>query len=322
MKIRSKGKRVLVTGATGFIGSNLVRRLLKEGHEVSILTRGSSSSLWRIEEVKDKLRIINASLVDYEAVEKAVAEIKPEIIFHLATYGGFSSERDTDRIIDTNITGTLNLFRACSKQGFSLFVNTGSSSEYGIKERPMKETDSLEPVTYYGATKASMSLFLSRIAKSQGLNIVTIRPFAVYGYFEEKNRLVSYLILSCIEGRNPELSTPSSVRDFIFVEDLVEGYMATIDKKNIEGEVFNLGTGVQYSVGDIARLTIELSGKSLKPVYGTRQSTQKVEPHCWVADASKAEKLLGWKPKHDIRQGLKKDMEWFIRNKSLYENQA
>jgi len=314
---KPNGRKVLVTGATGFIGSNLVRRLLKGGYEVYILIR-AQSDLWRIEDIKDRLRIHTASLENYAELDKAVSEIKPEIIFHLATYGGFSSQSEPDRIISTNVIGTMNLFRACLKTGFSLFVNTGSSSEYGIKDHPMSEEDELETITYYGATKAALSVFFSKIAKSQNLNIVTFRPFGVYGYYEEKDRLVSYLILSCLRNKNPELSTPSSVRDFIFVDDLIDGYMAAIDKEGVGGEIFNLGAGVQYSVGEVARFVIELSGKNLKPIYGKRPSTQKMEPNCWVAEISKAKRMLGWEPRHDIRQGLKKDFEWFSKNLRLY----
>jgi nucleoside-diphosphate-sugar epimerase len=319
MDPKSRNRRILLTGATGFIGSNLARRLIKDGYEVSIITR-KSSNLWRIEDIKDRLRIFNASLENFEELDRAVSEIKPEIIFHLATYGGFSAQREADKIIDTDVIGTMNLFKACSKVGFSLFVNTGSSSEYGLKEHPMTEQDELTPITYYGASKAAMSLFFGRIAKSQNLNIVTLRPFAVYGYYEEKERLVPHIILSCLKNWEPRLSTPNSVRDFIFVEDVVDAYMATIEKKDLAGECFNIGSGQQHSIGELARLAIELSGKRLRAIYGTRPSTQVVEPLCWVADISKAEKLLGWKPKHSIRDGLTKTIDWFRKNTVLYED--
>ena len=315
----SKNRRVLVTGATGFIGSNLARKLLNEGYEVYILAR-KSSSLWRIADIKDRLRIFNATLEDFGEIDRAVSEIKPEIIFHLATYGGFSDQKEPDKIIDTDVIGTMNLFKACLRQGFSLFVNTGSSSEYGLKEHPMSEQDELMPITYYGATKAAMSQFFSRIAKSQNLNIVTLRPFAVYGYYEEKERLVPHIIISSLKNWEPRLSTPTSVRDFVFVEDVVEAYIATIGKKEIAGECFNIGSGQQHSIGELARLAIELCGKKLRAIYGTRPSTQTVEPSCWVADISKAEKLLGWKPKHSLREGLTKSIDWFRKNTALYED--
>lgn len=310
-------KRVLVTGATGFIGANLVRRLIKEGQEVFVLIR-KGSNLWRIEEIKSELKMFEAPLEDSERLAQVIEDIKPQVIFHLATYGGFSNQGEPDKIIGTNVAGTANLLAACIKTGFELFVNTGSSSEYGIKEHPMSENDATAPISEYGATKEAISLLLQRIAKSKNLNIVTMRPFAVYGYFEEGERLIPHIILSCLTNHDPRLSTPRSVRDFIFIEDLVDGYMATMEKKDIAGEIFNLGSGVQYSIGDIARFAIELSGKSLRPVYGIRPSTQKVEPTTWVADISKAKDRLGWEPKHDIRKGLSKSIEWFKANRALY----
>jgi nucleoside-diphosphate-sugar epimerase len=311
------GKNVLVTGATGFIGSNLARRLLKERCNVHIITR-KGSSRWRIEDIKEKIKIYECRFESAEDINQVVNEIKPDYIFHLASYGGFSSQKDLNTVIDTNIIGTLNLLRACMVNGFIMFINTGTSSEYGIKHAPMVESNSLDPLSSYSSSKASLSIFLGTLGKSMNLPVVTLRPFAVYGYYEEKERLIPHLILSALKGQNPQLSTPNSVRDFIFIEDLVEGYVRAAMGKNLNGEIINLGSAVQHTIDDTAKLIIRLSDSKVKVEYGKRSPTQSVEPEMWVADIGKAKRLLGWAPRHSFEDGLRKDIQWFRENADKY----
>jgi nucleoside-diphosphate-sugar epimerase len=155
-------------------------------------------------------------------------------------------------------------------------------------------------------TKAAATLYCQNAAKKHGLPIVIMRPFAVYGPFEEQTRLIPTLVGAYINGQSPKLSSPDSVRDFVFVEDVVAAYMAAI--KNIEktkGEIFNVGSGIQYTIGEIAAMVQEMTGSKLLPEYGQIKQVQE-EPIRWVADISKAKTLLGWEPAHTIQQGLKK----------------
>lgn len=313
-----RNKEILVTGATGFIGANLVHKLISNRCNVNIIKR-RESNLWRLNNNLNDIRTFDANLENYAEVKKVVENVKPEIIYHLATYGGFSYQKDTYKIIDTNIIGTMNLLKACMKNGFSLFVNTGSSSEYGIKDKPILESDSLEPITPYGLTKATVSSFLSKMGKLQNLPIVTFRLFSPYGYYEDKNRLMPHLILSCLKNRNPQLSSPDSVRDFVFIEDVIDAYLSIPNKEEINGEVFNIAGGKQHDVDSIARLAIKLIDDDVIPEYRTAQSTQLKEPKTWLADISNAERILNWRPKNNIDTGLKKNIDWFKENLSLYE---
>ena len=304
-------KKVLITGGGGFVGANAVRAFLAMGKEVHVLEY-PGCDLWRLKDIQEKITVHTADIANYEELEPLIQNIKPEVILHFAAYGAYQgTQQDVEKTIQTNLLGTINLVRSCSKVGFRAFVHTGSSSEYGIKDQPMKETDTLEAYNLYGITKAAATLYCQNAAKKDGLPIVIIRPFAVYGPFEEQTRLIPTLVMSYLKGESPKLSTSDSVRDFVFVEDVVAAYMAAI--QNIEkakGEIFNVGTGVQYTIGQAADMVQNIIGSNLKPEYGQIPQAQK-EPTHWVADISKAKALLGWQPGYTIEQGLDKTIRWF-----------
>jgi len=312
-----KRKRVLISGATGFIGANLVRRCLEAEAQVYIITRISSDK-WRIENILKDVNEYGVDLSDYERTKTVVSKIKPEIIFHTATYGGYSYQKDIDNIIQTNIMGTINLLNACSRIGFDIFVNTGSSSEYGIKSEPVNEVDLLEPDNSYGVAKASATLFCQVKARSEKLPIVTLRLFSPYGYYEKATRLVSSVITSCLRGKNPKVSSPKSVRDFVFIEDVLDAYVKVVNISSIEGEIFNIGYSRQYSVGEIVNKIIDLTGGRVSPEWGSVPRRAN-EPAVWQADISKARNILEWKPKNTLEKGLNKTIKWFEENFFLYK---
>ena len=137
----SKKKRVLITGGTGFIGSNFVYKFLELGHDIHLTVR-PESNFWRIESAKNKIKLHYVDLTKSEEVNKLIFGLKPQIILHFAAYGVYPrKQRDTKKMIDTNLIGTINLVNACKKIKFDCFINTGSTSEYGIKDKPMKEND-------------------------------------------------------------------------------------------------------------------------------------------------------------------------------------
>ena len=313
-----KNKRILLTGATGFIGANLTRHFLKKGARIFIFTRAESNK-WRIQDILKDVSEYLADLRDSARLKKIIKKIKPQIIIHTAVYGGYSFQNDPLKIIETNFAGTVNLVKASKVAGLELFINTGSSSEYGIKSKSMKETDILEPVNEYGVTKAVTFSYCHAVAKKENMPLVTLRLFSPYGYYEEKSRLISSVILSCLKLRNPKLSLPDSVRDFIFIEDVISAYEKVIDNKNkVKGEVFNIGSGKQHTVGEIAENIVKLTGNKVKPEWG-KIANPRQEPKCWQADISMAKRLLNWEPEYSLRQGLEKDINWFKENIALYK---
>lgn len=307
-------KKVLITGGAGFIGANAVRAFLTQANEVHVVEY-QGCSLWRLEDIKEKINIHTVDITKNEELESLIQNLKPEIILHFAAYGAYQgTQQDIEQTINTNLLGTINLVRACTKAGFEALLHTGSSSEYGTKETPMKESDMLQAHNLYGITKAAATLYCQAAAKKQGLPIAIMRPFAVYGPFEENTRLIPTLITSYLKSESPQLSSPQPVRDFVFVEDVLSAYQAATERiEDVKGEIFNVGAGIEYKVGQVAEIVQALTGSQAQPEYGKVKPNQE-EPRHWVADISKAKRLLGWEPRYAIEKGLEETIEWFRTN--------
>lgn len=225
-------KKVLVTGGSGFIGSNLVRSLLDQQHEVYLLVQ-PHDSLWRIKDIVPQLQVLYIGLTEFAAVSAIVQTIKPDLIFHLASFGGMPDQTDQRAIFDVNFYGTLNLLNACKKVGFECFVNTGSSSEYGKKDIPMAENLVLEPISDYAVSKAASTQLCLKEALFNKLPVYTVRPFSVYGDAELHSRLIPTIALSMLRNEPLQLSNPKLVRDFIYIDDMIAALHAVAEKKAI-----------------------------------------------------------------------------------------
>lgn len=310
--------KILITGGTGFIGANLVYKFLELNEEVHLIVR-KSSNFWRLEPVIKKLHLHYIDLLESSQVIKLLKLIKPEIILHLAAYGCYPRrQKDEEEMVRTNILATFNLINSAAKVGFKCFINTGSGFEYGFKNKPIKESDLIEPTDFYGVTKVFGSLYTQYLGKQHNLPIITIRPFAVYGYFEDKERLIPTVIKSFLINEPLQLSNPNYVRDFIFIEDLVDAYLKAIKKiNNIKGEIFNIGSGKEVKIKEIIETMRKITHISIRIKYNQIKSRIK-EPFHWRADISKAKRLLNWKPKYNLEEGLKKDIEWFKKFIKFY----
>jgi len=319
LKQKRRRKKVLITGGTGFIGSNFVYKFLELGYDVHLLVR-LESNFWRIAPIKKKVKLHYADLCNAEEVNKLIKKLKPQIILHFAAYGAYQrKQQDIALTINTNLLGTINLVNALSEIKFDCFIYTGSSSEYGIKNKLMKEIDILEPVNLYGITKAAGTMYCQYMSRKFNLPIVIMRPFAVYGYFEDQDRLIPTIIKNNLTNTKLNLSNPNFVRDFIFIEDIIDAYLKAIKKiKKIKGEIFNLGTGKQFKIDEVANLVKKIAHSYTEFCYGKVAPVQ-LEPKIWVADISKAKKLLNWRPKYNLEEGLRKDIDWFRKNLLLYK---
>ena len=315
-------KKILITGVTGFVGANLLRKLIDSKNDIHIIIR-STSNLWRINDIIDKVNTHICDLTNRENVENLVLKIKPQIIFHLAVYGGYQFQKESLKIINTNLIGTINLLDACCEIGFECFINTGSSSEYGIKNKPMSENDLLEPINEYGIAKAAATLYCQAIGRKKNLPIFTLRLFSPYGYYEGSTRLIPYLIISCLRGSDLNLANPYAVRDFNFVEDVIDAFIETYNnKENIfPGDIFNVGNAEQHSVQEVFELVKRLTGYKEEPHWGKAKLRDSDNAKVWIADNDKVKKIIGWKPLHNIENGLKKNIEWFEKHLYLYEKE-
>lgn len=308
--------RVLVTGATGFVGACLTRRLVEEGHQVHLFLRDGSDT-WRLNDILDRVVLHRLDLRDDEAVTREVREARPEVVCHLATYGGFAFQTDSRAIVEANLLGTMNLLRACEKTGFRLFVNTGSSSEYGTKDHPMREDDLPEPVGEYGVTKAAATLFCQAEALTKGLPVVTLRLFSPYGPWDDPKRLIPFAAARLLADEAPRLSSPRAVRDYVYIDDVLDCYFALFEAKEIVPGIFNVGSGVQNSIGEVVTLLGELIGAGGEPIWGS-VAPARPEPAVWCADIGKARDLLGWRPATSLREGLAMTVAWMREHLTYY----
>lgn len=317
MSVKINGP-ILVTGADGFIGTNLVRRLIKDGKNDIHIVLKDDLNKWRISDILDRVKVHYVDLTDNNSVVDMVQKVKPKIIFHLAAYGAYPFQKEINSIRAVILNGTMNLVLACQEVGFNVFINTGSSSEYGFKKEPMKETDILEPNSHYAVFKSAATLFCQYEAISKKLPIITLRPFSVYGIYEEPTRLVPTLITRFFKNECPPLVDPNTARDYIYIDDVVDLYILTATRPELGGKIFNMGTGKQSTLKDIVDIAINLTGAKVEPQWGSMES-RIWDQNIWLADMTKTQKAFNWQPKNDLRMGLTKTIEWFRNNLDLYD---
>ena len=315
----TKTYKILVTGATGFVGSNLVRRLSSNGHDIHILTRRSSNK-WRLMDCFSDLHNHTIDLLNQEELKGLMTEIEPDVIFHLATSGMYGGVQRPDReVIETNLLGTVNLINACNDIDYKCFVNTGSSSEYGPKKEPMKETDICEPINFYGISKCAATLYGQSIAQTKDKPIIGLRLFSPFGPFDDKSRLMTYAITNALKNKPLLLGNPNAVRDYIYIEDVLDVYLQSIEiASGLKGEVFNVGSGSQITVTYIVNKIIEITDSQSEIKWnsfsGRAHDTEK-----WEADIEKVSRSFNWRPKYHIDDGIRQTISWFENNLHLYK---
>jgi len=303
-------KRTLLTGATGFVGANLARRLLTAGHEVHLLLRKEHQT-WRIDAIMKDVQVHVVDLNDVESLEKVVASIHPEWIFHLAAYGAYSSQTHFRRMVDTNLMITTNLVDACIKTGFEVFINTGSSSEYGYKDHAPIEQEWLEPNSAYAVLKAAATHYCRFISQSKQVNLATLRLYSVFGPFEEPSRLIPTLITAGLSGKLPPLVAPDIARDYIFVDDVSEAYLtAASNPTSLAGQVYNIGSGVQRTLKEVVDTACAVLPVKEAPVWGSMPD-RRWDTSIWVANINHAVQHLGWSPRFSFAEGFNRFVEWF-----------
>jgi len=307
---------VLVTGGTGFVGANLVRRLVADGHKVHLFTRRGRNQ-WRLDGVLSEVENHSVDLWDAATVGTLVERIRPAWVFHLATYGAYPEQNDFTEAVRTNVEGTLNLVRACISTGVETFVNSGSSSEYGFKDRAPDEDQGVDPISYYAATKASATIICRQLARMHAVRIVTLRLYSVYGPFEEPGRFIPALVLAGLRGSLPPLADPKIARDFVYIDDVIEAFLLAAASPALEpGDVYNVGTGVQVTLAKAVAVAQELFGITGQPAWGS-MANRSWDTSVWIADANRIREHLGWRPRHDFSTGLKLTRDWFEAHPDL-----
>jgi nucleoside-diphosphate-sugar epimerase len=299
----------MLTGAAGFLGSNLARELLRQGADVHVLLRESSDP-WRIADVSSRLTVHRADVGDAVAVDAALAAARPQVLFHLAVPPGHPRDRDgRERMLRTLVLGTAHVLEAASVQGVARVVHLGSFLEYGPRGRPARETDPLDPVTARGAAKAAATLWCREFARASGLSAVVLRVFSVYGPWEDGGRLIPTAVRAALERRPLRLTAAAPRRDYVFVEDVVRACVLAACAEVSQGEVVNVGTGVLASNREVIAAVEAACGCRIE-VAG-EYPAQPADASGCAADVEKAGSVLGWQPRYALAQGIEATVAWF-----------
>jgi NAD dependent epimerase/dehydratase len=311
-----KGRKVLVTGGGGFIGSHLVERLLDLEADVTafvhynaIGSRGHLDSL----PLQDQQRITVCvgDLRDRDSVDEAVRD--REIVFHLAAMIAipFSQMRPA-LAFENNIQATLNVVLAARKFGVQRLIHTSSSEVYGTAQRaPIDEDHPLEAQSPYAASKIACDKLVQSFHRSYGLPAVTLRPFNTYGPRQSARAIIPTIITQALTRDQVMLGAMHPTRDLNYVSDTVQGFLKIAQTPGIEGRVYNIGRGKEISIGDLADRIIALVGRKVPVTFDAeRIRPQASEVGRLICDSSRARADFGWQPEVSLDDGLKMTIEW------------
>ena len=299
--------RALVTGAGGFVGANLVRRLLGEGVRVIAFVRPEGDP-WRLDEVVRDVELVEVDLRDEAALKSAVSSSRPERVFHFAAHGAYSWQTDAERIVATNLLSTMALLDA-TREAHSV-VLAGSSSEYGFKDHPPSEDERPEPNSPYAVAKVAATMWGRHVARAQDRHVATLRLYSAYGPWEEPDRLIPQLVVRALRGELPPLVGPDTARDFVHVGDVCAAFVAAAAATEApRGAVYNVGAGRQVTLGELVDVARDVLGIEVEPEWGSMPS-RRWDTSIWVADPRRIERELGWRATIGLGDGMRTMRDW------------
>ena len=299
-------ERVLVTGASGFIGSALVDELVRRGKEVHCLLRPGGQARY-LAAVSSRICVHSVDLSNADGVRDAVSASQPEVVFHLAAVGVTDVTVDPALAVEVNVVGLLNLLAALRGR-FRVFVNTGTCHEYGSGEPPFREDQDPRPELPYAITKTAAWRFCNRFWQTQRWPIVTVRPFAVYGPRQAPSAFIPACIRAAQQGRDFDMTGGEQRRDWIYVGDVVEGLIRASTVPEAAGGTFNLCTGRESTLYEVACLIVEQSGKRIAINRGALPYR---EGENWrlVGDNTRARTILRWEPHVTLTEGIRRTIQ-------------
>ena len=317
-------KRVMVTGAGGFLGSHLVEQLLAEGAEVRAFVRYNSRGdpgLLRLIQTKDRsrLEIVAGDLRDENAIRKAVEA--SQIIFHMGAMISIPySYRHPVEVAETNFMGTLNILVACRDYKVERLIHTSSSEVYGTAlQVPIKESHPLQGQSPYSASKIGADKLAESFFCAYELPVVTVRPFNTYGPRQSARAVIPTIITQALSLNSIRLGNQNTSRDFTFVKDTIAGLMKAAESTGVEGQVLNLGTGQEIRIGDLAQKIIQKIGRPVEiDMDPVRLRPERSEVLRLLSDNTLARKSLGWEPKVSLDDGLNETIDWIKAHLDLY----
>lgn len=322
------GKQVVVTGGAGFIGSHLCEALVAAGAAVTVFTRYSSNGIQgALRDLPaatfDGLRIIAGDLRDASGVDAAVAGA--DVVFHLAAHIGipYSYVHPND-VVQVNVNGTAHVLEACRRHGVAKLVAFSTSEIYGTAQYiPIDEAHPIHPQSPYAASKVGADQLCLSYARSFDLPVAICRPFNTYGPRQPPRAVLPTIIAQALAGDVIRLGALTPRRDLVYVTDTAAGAMRIAEEPGAVGQVINLATGQDVSVGDLADAVIRLTGGGKRvELDPARVRPAASEVMQLLGDASLAGRMLGWAPKVSLDEGLEQTIDWVLRNRHLFADLA
>lgn len=319
-----KNQTILVTGAGGFIGSQLVEALLTEGARVRAFVRYNSRGdpgFLRLlpAELAERLEVIPGDLRDRQTIFEAARDCG--LVFHLGALISIPySYRHPYEVAEVNFMGTLNMLMACRELGIPRLIHTSTSEVYGTARRaPIDEEHPLQGQSPYSASKIGADKLAESFYCAYNLPVVTVRPFNTFGPRQSARAVIPTIITQALVHNTIHLGNLDTTRDFTFVSDTVAGFMAAAGTVGVEGGIFNLGTGQEIRIGDIAEQIAHKVGKSVRiEVDAHRLRPQKSEVFRLISDNRLAREKLGWSPQISLDEGLDRTIEWIRQHMELF----
>jgi len=326
-ELNIKNKKVLVTGGGGFVGSHLVEALVKSGAKIKAFVHyNSRNDRGMLEELDKKVlrevEVMASDLRDVDAVRKAVKG--QEVIFHLGALIGvpysYVNPRD---VVDTNVSGTLNVLTAARAFKVEKIIHTSTSEVYGTAHYvPMDENHPLNPQSPYAASKSAADLLALSFHRSYDLPVGVIRPFNIYGPRQSARAIIPSIITQALLKRRVNLGSISPTRDLTYVTDSASGFVAFAECEKTAGEVVNLGSNREVSISQLIEMVSNSLNKKIKVIKEKRRvRPPKSEVERLFSDSRKAKALFGWNPKIDIAEGVGKTITWMEKNIDRYKEE-
>jgi dTDP-glucose 4,6-dehydratase len=318
-------KKVLVTGAGGFIGSHLIERLVELGADARALVHYNALGRWGwLDEspIRDQIQVIAGDISDRDSVRQAMQGV--DVVFHLAALIGIPySYHAPLSYVQTNIVGTLNVLQNGRQLGIGRVIHTSTSEAYGSAQYvPIDEEHPLQGQSPYSATKIGADKMAESFHLAFDFPVATIRPFNTYGPRQSARAVIPTIVTQALTQDEIRLGNLQPTRDLNYIKDTVEGFLYVASREDAIGEVINIGSGQEISIGNLANLILEIMGKDLPIVSESqrvRPDASEVDRLC--ADHSKAKELLDWQPRYTLKQGLRETIAWFETNLDHYRSE-
>jgi dTDP-glucose 4,6-dehydratase len=317
-----RGENVLVTGGAGFIGSALVRELLKRGANAIVYDNFLYGDKCNLAEVEDSIKIVKGDVLSWK-IYHTIKEYKVKYVFHLAAEPYIPHSYDNpEKFFDVNVKGTMNVLTACKTLDVKRIVHFSSSEVYGTAQYiPMDEKHPTLPLSTYAVSKLAADRLCFVFHHEHGIPVIILRPFNTYGPRETQPYVIPEIISQLARGKVVKLGNIKARRDFTYVEDVARGAVDLMESDIPDGEVVNLGSSKAYSVEELAHLVGELMGHDKVEIEIESTRLRPLDVNLLQCDYRKAKKYIDWEPKVDIREGLKRTIEWYMKNgrQWLYE---